>query len=88
MCCHDYRAGKENESHYCIASQDKELQTVLRKIPGKPQYTLSVNKWYLFQIILLGVPLLHIVRNTVVLEGPSDTTQNEVDKVLSQVLQA
>ena len=79
--------GDGNSKHYLVASQDIDIQQRLREIPGVCVGVggdcVHVHTYvHMFDFFYSGVPLIHIVRNTLVLESPSEMSHSEADKVI------
>ena len=79
--------GDGNSKHYLVASQDIDIQQRLREIPGVCVGVggdcVHVHTYlHIFVFFYSGVPLIHIVRNTLVLESPSEMSHSEADKVI------
>ncbi len=80
--------GDGNPHRYFVASQDPELKSRLRAVPGKLS-RFCCDAWQCSRVpnteicaaFHVGSPLLHIVQNTVVLEGPSDCSHQKADEV-------
>ena len=86
--------GEANDHGYFVASQDPELRSKLKKISGigegdereKLEEKGGGDSSHMCTNLLSlslspGVPLLHIVRNTMVLEEPSSASQRKSEEV-------